>query len=78
MPHQMIKSSKGRKNKLEGRMRPAGLTLAMSDLVHNSFGLGGCKFPISQPLATLLSGMSKLRPPSFFYSVGHGTFCKYE
>jgi len=35
MPHyhfQMIKSSKGRKNKLEGRLRPAGLILAMSDL----------------------------------------------
>ena len=28
------KRSKGRKNKLEGRMRPAGRTLAMSGLYH--------------------------------------------
>ncbi len=37
MPHyyfQMIKRSKGHKNKLEGRMRPAGLTLAMSAIYH--------------------------------------------
>jgi len=35
IPHyyfQMIASSKGRKDKLEGRMRPAGLTLGMSAL----------------------------------------------
>jgi len=34
---QVIKRFKGRKNKLEGRMRPAGLTLAMSGL--KSLGL---------------------------------------
>ena len=31
---QMMKISKGRKNKLKGHMRPAGLSLAMSALCY--------------------------------------------
>jgi len=73
MPHyhfQMIKSSKGRKNKLEGRMWPACLTLAMPGIEQGSKKhhiLPG--MTLFFPLDSMKSVRKHPKPKNYFYEI---------